>query len=112
MGDQFVSVEHLVAALAEDQRFCEAALKAEGLTKESLAVVRIACMSVRPAQGEALRATLDMVDGPQVVRIKYDLNLHALSPSGVINEGWLYSPGMHTAWTTCQSDQLLGSPLC
>lgn len=36
MGDQFVSVEHLVLALADDTRFGEQLFKAEGLTKAKL----------------------------------------------------------------------------
>jgi ATP-dependent Clp protease ATP-binding subunit ClpB len=36
MGDQFVSVEHLVLALADDVRFGEALFKAEGLTTKKL----------------------------------------------------------------------------
>jgi ATP-dependent Clp protease ATP-binding subunit ClpB len=36
MGDAFVSVEHLVLALAEDSRFGEALFKGEGLTKAKL----------------------------------------------------------------------------
>ncbi|KAG2435116.1 hypothetical protein HXX76_007201 [Chlamydomonas incerta] len=35
-GDQFVSIEHLVAAMAEDSRFGEGLFKAEGLTKDKL----------------------------------------------------------------------------
>ncbi|PNW86539.1 hypothetical protein CHLRE_02g090850v5 [Chlamydomonas reinhardtii] len=35
-GDQFVSIEHLVAAMAEDGRFGESLFKAEGLTKDKL----------------------------------------------------------------------------
>ncbi|KAG2428621.1 hypothetical protein HYH02_014322 [Chlamydomonas schloesseri] len=35
-GDQFVSIEHLVAAMAEDSRFGESLFKAEGLTKDKL----------------------------------------------------------------------------
>lgn len=35
-GDEFVSVEHLVLALADDSRFVEGLLKAEGLTKSGL----------------------------------------------------------------------------
>ena len=35
-GDDFVSVEHLVSSLFDDQRFGEALLKGEGLTKESI----------------------------------------------------------------------------
>jgi hypothetical protein len=36
MGDQFVSVEHLVLALADDVRFGEALFKAEGLTAKKI----------------------------------------------------------------------------
>jgi hypothetical protein len=36
MGDQFVSVEHLVLAMAEDSRFGEALLRGEGLGREQL----------------------------------------------------------------------------
>ena len=36
MGDTFVSVEHLVLALADDVRFGEALFKAEGLTVKKL----------------------------------------------------------------------------
>ena len=36
MGDAFVSVEHLVLALADDARFAEALFKTEGLTKSKL----------------------------------------------------------------------------
>ena len=36
MGDQFVSVEHLVLALADDVRFGEQLFKQEGLTKAKL----------------------------------------------------------------------------
>ena len=39
-GDQFVSIEHLVAAMAEDGRFGESLFKAEGLTKDKLDAVR------------------------------------------------------------------------
>ncbi len=35
-GDEFVSVEHLVLALAEDTRVGEALFRAEGLTKDKL----------------------------------------------------------------------------
>lgn len=38
-GDQFVSVEHLVLALAEDTRFGESLLRSEGITKEKLEAV-------------------------------------------------------------------------
>lgn len=36
MGDEFVSVEHLVLALADDVRFGESLFKQEGLTKAKL----------------------------------------------------------------------------
>ncbi len=35
-GDQFVSVEHLVLALAEDSRYVEGLMKEDGLTKDKL----------------------------------------------------------------------------
>lgn len=40
MGDQFVSIEHLVLALADDAHFGEALFKSEGLTKDKLEGVR------------------------------------------------------------------------
>jgi ATP-dependent Clp protease ATP-binding subunit ClpB len=45
MGDQFVSVEHLVLALADDVRFGEALFKAEGLTPKKIeaAVKEVGC---------------------------------------------------------------------
>jgi ATP-dependent Clp protease ATP-binding subunit ClpB len=47
MGDQFVSVEHLVLSLADDVRFGEALFKAEGLTAKKLeaAVKEVSCAS-------------------------------------------------------------------
>lgn len=36
MGDQFVSVEHLVLALVDDVRFGEQLFKQEGLTRTKL----------------------------------------------------------------------------
>lgn len=39
-GDQFVSIEHLVIALADDPRFGEQLLKSEGLSKDKLEQVR------------------------------------------------------------------------
>jgi len=35
-GDSYVSVEHLVRSLADDVRYCESALQAEGLSKQAL----------------------------------------------------------------------------
>lgn len=47
MGDQFVSVEHLVLAMADDARFGEQLFKMEGLTKAKLdAAVKEVCVSV------------------------------------------------------------------
>jgi hypothetical protein len=57
MGDQFVSIEHLVLAMAEDAHFGETLFKAEGLTKDKIEqVVTVACGCGSGARGKVLKA--------------------------------------------------------